>query len=312
VLLLRPGTLNFPLSPAEVWGREGELVLEVGHGDGRFTAEIAHRHPGWNILGVEVSAASVARALKRMRREGVTSVRLYHGEAAFALRNLVAPRSLSRVYVNFPDPWPKAKHEENRLLQRSFFRRLSTRLAEGGALLLTTDHEEYWRFAQAEARASGLFAVETPPPPEHHLQTKYALKWKEQGRGFYHAVFTKTGEDPQPWPVLERFEMAHALMSGTLPELTSFDKQIIRFDGGTAVLLEAARDLGGGYFFLTHVEEEDLTQDVLLEARPSARGLYVGISRFGAPLVTKGVQQAVAWLVGWLEGQGLETVQRSY
>ncbi|WP_245971594.1 tRNA (guanine(46)-N(7))-methyltransferase TrmB, partial [Calidithermus terrae] len=115
-MLLRPGTLNFPLSPAEVWGREGELVLEVGHGDGRFTAEIARRHPGWNILGVEVSAASVARALKRMRREGVTSVRLYHGEAAFALRNLVAPRGLSRVYVNFPDPWPKAKHEENRLL----------------------------------------------------------------------------------------------------------------------------------------------------------------------------------------------------
>jgi len=256
----------------------------------------------------------VARALKRFRREGITNVRVYHGAAGFALRNLVAPKSLHQVYVNFPDPWPKSKHQENRLLQRNFFRRLSTRLAAGGALLLTTDHEEYWKFAQAEGLASGLFEVETPPPPEHHLTTKYALKWKEQGRRFYHAVFRKVSEDPNPWPPLARYPMPHALLSGTLPELKSFEKTVVRFEGGTAVLLEATRTLGpeGGYYFHTHLEEEDLIQDLLLEARPSTHGLYVGVSRFGAPLSTVGVKAAVEWLVGWLEGQGLHVLQRSY
>lgn len=289
-------------------------VLEVGFGDGRFTAQIAHLYPEWQILGVEISAGSVARALKRFRREGIANVQVYHGTAGFALRNLVAPRSLQRVYVNFPDPWPKSKHQKNRLLQRSFFCRLSTRLAEGGALLLTTDHEEYWRFAQAEGQASGLFTIETPPPPEHHLTTKYALKWKEQGRRFYHAVFRKIAEDPTPWPPLPRYPMPHALLTGSLPELKSFEKTVVRFTGGTAVLLEATRALDpqGGYYFLTHIEEEDLVQDVLLEVRQSAHGLYVGISRFGAPLSTAGVKAAVEWLVGWLEAQGLAVVQRSY
>ncbi|WP_299427653.1 methyltransferase domain-containing protein [uncultured Meiothermus sp.] len=306
-MLIRAGATDFPLPMPP-------RILEVGFGDGRFTAQIARMYPEWQILGVEISAGSVARALGRFRREGIGSVRVYHGEAGFALRNLVAPRSLRRVYVNFPDPWPKAKHQANRLLQRAFFRRLSTRLAEGGELLLTTDHEDYWKFAQAEGRASEVFHLETPPPPDFHLTTKYALKWKAQGRRFYHAVFRKAAEDPTPWPPLPRYPMPHALLAGSLPTLETFEKTVIRFAGGTAVLLEATRTLTpeGGYYFHSHIEEEDLVQDVLLEARPSAHGLYVGIGRFGAPLSTAGVRVAVEWLVGWLEGQGLQVVQRSY
>lgn len=306
-MLIRLGATEFPLP-------KQPQVLEVGFGDGRFTAQIARIYPSWQILGVEVSAGSVARALKRFRREGIANVQIYHGQAGFALRNLVAPRSLLRVYVNFPDPWPKAKHQENRLLQRGFFRRLSTRLAAGGQLLLTTDHQEYWKFARAEGEASGLFSLEAPPPPEFHLSTKYALKWKEQGRSFYHAVFHKTDEDPIPWPPLPRYPMPHALLSGGLPTLEAFEKTIVHFAGGTAVLLEATRTLApqGGYYFHAHIEEEDLVQDVLLQARPSTHGLYVGIGRFGAPLSTAGVRAAVEWLVGYFEGQGLRVIQRSY
>lgn len=306
-MLIHAGEAEIPFTSGYV-----PDVLEVGFGDGRFTAQIAQKNPEWKILGVEIAAASVSRALKRFKREKLGNIRVYHGEAAFALRNFIAPQSLRRVYVNFPDPWPKAKHEENRLLQRSFFARLSTRLAEGGQLLLTTDHEEYWHFSQAEGQASGLFEVQTPPPPDFHLTTKYALKWKQQGRNFYHAVFTKTGESPDVWPPIQRYPMPHALMTGTLPEIQQFPKAIVHFDGGTAVLLEAARPLDEGYLFLTHIEEEDLIQDVLLEARRSSHGFYVGISRFGAPISTAGVKAAVEWLVGWFEGQGLKVIQRSY
>jgi len=303
--------MEFPVTDA-LFGREGPQVLEVGFGDGRFTAQIAQMHPGWNIVGVELSAGSVSRAIKRFRREGIRNVRIYHGQAGFALRNLIAPRSLYRVYVNFPDPWPKAKHQENRLLRRSFFNKLSTRLVDQGQLLLTTDHQDYWKLAIAEGKASGLFKVETPPPPDHHLSTKYALKWKEQGRNFYYAIFSKIGQDPQPWLPVERYPMPHALMDGILPEMNHFEKTIVRFEDGAAVLLEVTKSLEQGYYFHTHIEETDLTQDVLLEARPSSNGLYVGISRFGAPLSTAGVKAAVEWLVGWLEAQGLKIKQCSY
>jgi tRNA (guanine-N7-)-methyltransferase len=287
-------------------------ILEIGFGDGRFTAGLAQRNPQAQILAVEISVGSVLRALKRLKREGLQNVRVYHGEARFALRNLIAPKSLSQVYVNFPDPWPKARHEDNRLLQTGFFRRLSTRLQDGGALYLTTDHQEYWQFAQEQGQASGLFRVETVPPPPETLVTKYALKWKEQNRSFYHAIFSKQGQ-AEPWTPLEVYPMPHALLQGQLPQIQAFDKQIIPFTGGTAVILEAQCSLDhSSYTFLIHLEEEDLVQQILIEARPSDKGVFVGMSSFGAPLPTAGVKAAVRWLTEWLEEQGLKAVQKSY
>ncbi len=284
------------------------MVLEVGFGDGRFTAELAKAHPEWLILGAEVSAASVLRAYRRLKREGIGNVRLYHGQGPFALRNLVPPGSLRRVIVNFPDPWPKKRHQRKRLLQEGFFRRLSTRLMGGGDLLLTTDHEEYFRFALEEAKRSGLYRVEVKEPPEAHLRTKYALKWKEAGRTFFHAVFTKVAEDPTPWPPIRRYEVAHALLRGELPKELTLAKAPVAIPGGVAVFLEVARG-EEGFYVLTHVEEEDLTQDLLLEVRRSAHGLYAGVSRFGSPLITEGVKEAVRALVQELGGVGLEVVQ---
>lgn len=133
-MLVVPARLHrWPPEVQDLFGREGPLVLEIGFGDGRFTAELARSRPDWLVLGAEVSAASVLRALRRMRREGLANVRLYHGQGPFALRNLVLPGTLDQVIVNFPDPWPKKRHQERRLLREAFFRRLSTRLKPGGA-----------------------------------------------------------------------------------------------------------------------------------------------------------------------------------
>lgn len=302
----------------DLFGREGPLLLEVGFGDGRFTAELSKAHPHWLILGAEVSAASVLRAYRRLRREGVENVRLYHGQGTFALRNLVPPGSLRRVIVNFPDPWPKKRHQAKRLLREEFFRKLSTRLMEGGDLLLTTDHEEYFRFALAEAGKTGLYQVEVRDPPKAHLRTKYALKWKEAGRSFFHAVFTKVAAalpegqtglmDSAPWPPIRRYEMAHALLAGSLPQEFVLTKAPLAVPEGIAVFLEVTRG-EAGFYVLTHVEEGDLTQDLLLEVRRSAKGIYAGVSRFGSPLITDGVRGAVRALVAELEKVGLKVVQ---
>ncbi len=313
--LLRFSDIAFPLDPAATFGRSGPLVLEVGFGDGRFLVTLARLHPEWNLLGVEAAAASVARALRRLVREGVGPVRLFKGRAGFALRNLVPPRSLSRVYVNFPDPWPKSRHAERRLLRVPFFRLLSTRLAGGGALLLTTDDPDYFAFAQGEARASGLFSVRLAEPPPEVLTTKYARKWRARGRRFYHAAFVKTGEAPEAYPPLAKEEaMPHAILDGAIPALTGFSKQVHAFPGGHAIFLEAARREPEGYYFLVRVEEPalELIQELVLELRPSTHGLYAGLKRFGDPLVTPGVRHAVAALVAWLENRGLSVKKRSY
>ena len=313
--LLRFAEIDFPLNPSAAFGRAGPLVLEIGFGDGRFLVTLARAHPDWNLLGVEAAAASVARALRRLVREGVEPVRLFKGRAGFAVRNLVPPRSLHAVYVNFPDPWPKSRHAERRLLREPFFRLLSTRLEAKGRLLLTTDHEDYFAFALEEAKRSGLFEAHPQPPPSEVLTTKYAEKWKERGRRFFHAVFVKVAEAGEDFPPLRKEdEMPHAILEGSLPELGDFAKRVHAFPGGHAIFLEAARRAPEGYYFLVRVEEPELEliQELLLELRPSAHGLYAGLKRFGDPLVTPGVRHAVGFLVDWLAARGLKVQKRSY
>ncbi|WP_457638141.1 tRNA (guanine-N7)-methyltransferase, partial [Oceanithermus sp.] len=208
-------------------------------------------------------------------------------------------------------PWPKQKHRGRRLLQTPFFELLSTRLQDSGSLLFTTDHEEYYHFAQEEARASGLFAIEPGPPPPEALRTKYAQKWLGQEKPIFHVRFVKRGESPRAFPPVRRYPVPHALMQGTLPPASEFAKLVQTTPAANVVLLEAWQSRQG-LVFLARAEEEDLTQEFLLEARPSAHGVYVGLRPNCSPLVTAGVKQAVALLVGWLEERGLKTVQKSY
>ncbi len=317
-MLLPPARLTIPTPPEHLFGRAGPLVMEVGFGDGWFLAHLARAHPAWNVLGAEVSVGSVTRAFKKIRREGFNNVRLYLGHARFVVRNVLPRRSLHRVYVNFPDPWPKQRHHERRLLRASFFRLLSTRLESGGALLLTTDHAAYFDFALAEARATGLFAVEQRPPPTATLQTKYARKWRAQDLTIRHVVFTKTAEADEPFaPTVETHEaMHHALLEGALPPIETFEKIVHRFKGGHVIVLEAFRAVGeAGLVFVVRIEEEDLTQEVLVEVRPTRKakeGVFVGIKPFGQPLVTRGTKEAVRAVTDWLEHQGMTLAGRFF
>ena len=317
-MLLNPSELDLPTSSEQLFGRPGPLVMEVGFGDGWFLAHLAHDNPAWNLLGAEVSIGSVTRAFKRMRREQIDTVRLYTGHARFVVRNLIPPRSLHRIYVNFPDPWPKKRHHTRRLLRAPFFRLLSTRLADGAALWFTTDHAEYFDFALAEAASTGLYTIAQRPPPPATLQTKYARKWQAQAIPIQHATFTKTAEANTPFPpTAETYDtMHHALLAGTLPQLDTFDTHVHRYPGGHVIVLQALQPVGEeGLVFAARIEEEDLTQEVLLEARPAQKDpaeIFVGIKTFGRPLRTRGTKEAVRALTEWLEQHGLYIVKRFF
>ncbi len=307
-MLLRTGQFTFPTPPEQLFGRQAPLVLEIGFGDGGFLLDLASRHPEWNVLGVEISPGSVRRARRRLRQAGLTNVRLYLGQARFLVRQVLPPRSLHSVYVNFPDPWPKERHRARRLLQTSFFALLSTRLEAQGTLRLTTDDAPYFAFALEAAQQTGLFRIEVTEPPPETLQTKYARKWQAQQKPIYHAVFHKAAEAPDPFlPTIERYDvMHHAVLEGVLPKLEHFEKLVHAFEGGHVIFLEAYRSLdGSGLLFLARIEEEDLVQEVLLEVAPREGRVLVRVLPFGLPLSTRGTREAVRYLSTWLEAQGM-------
>ncbi len=295
----------YPANPSGAWH------LEVGFGDGRFWTMQRASEENANYLGVEISGVSVLKARSRLRQAGIDNAILSRLAAEFVVRNIVPVRGLARVYVNFPDPWPKARHEDARLLQASFFEMLSTRLVERGELWLTTDHPGYFEFGVLNATATGLYDVTQPEPPPAALETKYALKWRDMSLPIFHARFRKRAESAQAFPPLEVHEMPHAVLRGVLPQ-TDLEKTVVHGSTYTVILLERYLT-ESRIVVLARIEEEKLTQEILIAALRRDDGeVVVGLEPFGSPLITTGVKAAVGAVADWLAGQSLEVVRRVY
>jgi tRNA (guanine-N7-)-methyltransferase len=122
----------------EVFGRDAPLHLEIGTGNGSFLAAMAGRHSEWNFLGVEIRFKRVVQGAKRIVAAGLSNARMVRYDAFF-LADLFEPASLSAIYLNHPDPWPKGKHEKNRLISVPFLGWAAGALLPGATLRLKTD-----------------------------------------------------------------------------------------------------------------------------------------------------------------------------
>lgn len=308
---LFPGAQGFPVDPARVFERVAPLVVEVGFGNATFLAGLADEHPDWNLVGVEIAAASLSRGVGMIRRNRLAHARVLCADARVLFAEMLPEESVHRVYVNFPDPWPKDRHLDRRLLQAGFFRMLSTRLEGGGELWFTTDHAGYYEFAMAEARQTGLYEIRPGPPPPATLQTKYARRWQSEGIRINHVVFGMRSRDDQPHPHrLEVVEVAHARLEGDLDLVQGFEKQVHEIENGHVVLLDCTRTLDGERLHVeVIVDEADLRQEVMVEVRPTPGGIYVELQNFGRPASTRGVRRAVDLVADWLVSCGLRKTE---
>ncbi len=316
----RLGDFVLPSSKAELFPQNpnGPWVLEIGFGDGRFWTAGADCQA--NYLGVELSGVSVIKALSKLRRANIGNVVLARAQAEWLVQNVVPEKALTRVYVNFPCPWPKTKHEEHRLLNPAFLALLASRLEDGGEVWLTTDHPEYLAESCQNVKSTGLYELTEAEPPVAALQTKYALKWQAQGLGIFHVRFKKQKNPSEKFLTSEVFSMPHSQMRGELPKNpSSFEKTVYRHGPSTVVLLECY-GVPEKFIFLVRIEEPDLTQEVLIAARQrndknaaeQAAKVVVGLESFGGPLITSGVKSAVGDVTAWLLGQGLKIEHESY
>mgnify|MGYP000044072635 FL=1 len=135
-----PGT---GIDPASVFGRRAPLVVEIGSGQGHAIVHAAAAHPDTDFLAVEVFRAGLARTMLDADRAGVHNLRLVEANAPEVLEHLLPEASVDEVWIFFPDPWHKAKHNKRRLIAPAFPPLAARALRGGGMLRLATDWEDY-------------------------------------------------------------------------------------------------------------------------------------------------------------------------
>ncbi|HIQ00284.1 TPA: tRNA (guanosine(46)-N7)-methyltransferase TrmB [Candidatus Bipolaricaulota bacterium] len=199
-----------------VFGRDAPLAVEIGFGNGEFLAWAAKENPDWNFVGFELALTCFVKAGKRLASAGVENVRLARVDGAFGLRELFPNGSLSRVYLHFPCPWPKARHASRRLVNERLARTLASVLAPAGIFELTTDVDWYAREAADILSSTGRFSVRGPVPlTEGGPDTRYERKWRLEGR----RIFRVEAELVRPGKVdrLAEGTMPHARIKGPVP-----------------------------------------------------------------------------------------------
>lgn len=167
-----------PFDPRALKPDAREVWLEIGFGGGEHMAGQAERSPDVLIIGVEPFLNGVASAVRHVDDRGLTNVRIHQGDAREVATRL-PDACLDRVFILFPDPWPKSRHHKRRLVQPDFIVELARLLKPGGGLRFATDWAEYADWARKRMPAGGLFApveADTSRPPADHLTTRYEEK----------------------------------------------------------------------------------------------------------------------------------------
>lgn len=121
----------------------GRLTLEFGCGHGHFLVAYAARHPGEACLGMDLIGERVTRAFRKAEAAGQARTWFLKAEAREFLAALPPGVSLGRVFVLFPDPWPKRRHHKNRLMGPAFLRAVAARTEPGSLLCFRSDHRGY-------------------------------------------------------------------------------------------------------------------------------------------------------------------------
>jgi tRNA (guanine-N7-)-methyltransferase len=173
-----------------------EAWLEIGFGGGEHLVWQAAANPDVGLIGCEPFEEGVVKVLDRIDRDRIANVRIHADDARNILRRL-APGSIARAFVLFPDPWPKTRHRKRRLVTTETLDLLANVMLPGGELRLATDIPDYARQMLLAARECGVFDWQARRPsdwrvrPQDWPATRYQQKADREGRQCYYLSFRR-------------------------------------------------------------------------------------------------------------------------
>lgn len=161
------------------------LCLEIGCGKGRFTIGMAELNPDKAFIGVETQHDIAYYPAKAAKDKKLDNVRIICANAE-NLTDWFEPGEIKEIYLNFSDPWPKARHTKRRLTHRNFLEKYKQLLGKGGHLRFKTDNRGLFDFSVEEFKEFGLEIIALSydlhnSEYDNPVQTEYEQKFSALG-----------------------------------------------------------------------------------------------------------------------------------
>ena len=183
----------------EVFGNDHPIHIEVGMGKGRFLMDMAKLHPEVNYVGIEMYDSVLLRALQKReeyeQNEGTLTNLFFMCMDARLLPEIFEKGEVKKIYLNFSDPWPKARHAKRRLTSRQFLERYDQILVLEGSVEFKTDNRDLFEFSLEEVKEAG-WTLEASTFDLHHdeellkgnVMTEYEEKFSSMGNPIHKLI----------------------------------------------------------------------------------------------------------------------------
>ncbi len=289
------------------------MIADLGFGGGDSLVSLAQDNPSSNVLGIEISLPSLRRGARKVSNASLDNARVLQGDSLTSLWLLFRPQSISRVAINFPDPWPKVKHQHRRVINPLFLELLASRMLPGAPLEIATDHEAYQEAIEMFLSASPCFNSATGQPyvlsVENRRRTKYERIALAEGRIPRYYLWQRNETDAvREFPIPEETAVPHIVFLSSL-DLDQLGERFEPFhvqDGEVHIkYLDLYRSVEREMLFTeVFVSEDPFPQRLGLSIRGRNAGDYVlSVHDIGFPRPTPGIHLAVQHMLSWLKEQ---------
>lgn len=185
---------------SEVFGNTNPIYVEIGMGKGQFLLTLAKQNPEINYIGIERYSSVLLRALEKFDTEEFCELKniRFICMNAFDLPEVFALGEVAKIYLNFSDPWPKARHAGRRLTSTNFFAQYDKVLAKEGVVEFKTDNRPLFEFSLEQVEEAGWRLLEYTFDLHHdesmnegNVMTEYEEKFSSMGNPIHKLIATR-------------------------------------------------------------------------------------------------------------------------
>lgn len=176
---------NEKLYYEDMFEKENPIHLEIGIGKGQFIHTLAKNNPNINYIGIEKFDSVIVRALEKQIDETLPNLKLIRVDA-HSIPIILKDHTVERVYLNFPDPWPKERHAKRRLTHRGYLSIYRDLMVEKGEIHLKTDNDFLYNYSLEETMYYDMeILLHTQDlhstNPEENIMTEFEEKFSKRG-----------------------------------------------------------------------------------------------------------------------------------
>lgn len=196
----------------EIFQNKNPIHIEIGMGKGQFLLTLAEQNPDMNYIGIERYSSVLLRAVEKLTPDSTAqlpetisrpNLRFICMDAA-ELSAVFAPQEISRIYLNFSDPWPKKRHTHRRLTSPEYFKRYDQILKSGGQIEFKTDNKDLFDFSAGTLEVSDIWEIAAITRDLHqdavmntgNVMTEYEEKFSSMNHPIYKLVAKRQSDCP--------------------------------------------------------------------------------------------------------------------